>query len=70
MVETPKVLCFQINDYDDLSYCPLIFLKDHYFFRGQANAEWGLKTSLERKYDAYREESLKIGQQENNIAYC
>ena len=64
---SPKVLCFRINDYNDLAFCPLFFLKDHYFFRGQADAKWRLQTYLERKYSAYRKESLESGGKEHNI---
>ena len=63
-----KVFCFRINDYDDLVFCPLFFLKDHYFFRGQGDAMWGLQTSLERKYSAYCQENLDSGAQEHNIS--
>ena len=64
---SPKVLCFRINDYNDLAFCPLFFLKDHYFFRGQADAKWRLQTSLERKYQAYKEESSETGIKAHNI---
>ena len=64
---SPKVLCFRINDYNDLAFCPFFFLKNHYFFRGQADAKWGLKTSLERKYSIYCKESLESGTKEHNI---
>ena len=68
ILTSSKVLCFRISDYDDLAFCPLFFLKDHYFFRGQADAKWGLQTSLERKYSAYRKESLESGVKEDNIS--
>lgn len=67
ILTSSKVLCFRISDYDDLAFCPLFFLKDHYFFRGQADAKWGLQTSLERKYSAYCKEWLKSGSKEHNI---
>ena len=67
MSENPKILCFRITEYDDLAFCPLFFLKDHYFFRGQADAKWGLQTSLERKYQAYKEESSETEIKEHNI---
>ena len=62
-----KILCFRISNYDDLAFCPFFFLKNHYFFRGQADAKWGLKTSLERRYSIYCKESLESGTKEHNI---
>lgn len=62
-----KILCFRISNYDDLAFCPFFFLKNHYFFRGQADAKWRLQTSLERKYQAYKEESSETGIKAHNF---
>ena len=62
-----KVLCFKINDETDLMHCFWSF-SEGYFFRGHADADWLLQTTLERRYSDYHKESLKVGRQEHRIS--
>ena len=67
MAKTAKVLCFRINDEKDLVHVFWCFSQG-YFFRGHADAQWRLQTTLERKYSEYHQESLRTGIQEHRIA--
>lgn len=54
MSENSNVLCFYINEWEDLVHCIRAFPAG--YFRGQENSEWGLATTLERKHSIYDSE--------------
>lgn len=55
MTNTPQVYCIKINDIKDFLQCLECF-DENWLFRGHANADWSLSTSLERANNDYIEE--------------
>ena len=47
MANPPQVYCIKINDIKDFLQCLECF-DENWLFRGHANADWSLSTSLER----------------------
>lgn len=54
-----KVFKIRIESWQDISDC-LFYFSRGYLFRGHGDASWDLETSLERKYNKYKEETDTI----------
>ena len=69
MIDNPQIYCTSVNNFNDFSRC-LSFFNENWLFRGHADAQWSLSTSLERSYDDYYKEFTKELEQHSPSSRC
>ena len=69
MIDNPQIYCTSVNNFNDFSRC-LSFFNENWLFRGHADAQWSLSTSLERSYDDYYKEFTKELEQHSPRVYA